>query len=113
MFTALPHQPNAPRHFSPGAGLPSDRATRFAARKAFVDLKLTFLHTLQGTPHADWLRALVRAAEEPVDLWLLRAPVLAALSGTQAEQRARRQMLRRGLDSVFPELAEPSAFVPL
>jgi hypothetical protein len=113
MLSALHNDHSSPRHFSPGAGLPGDRAARLAARRAFVDLKLTFLHTLEGAPDVDWLRSLVRAAEEPVDLWLLRAPVLAALSGTQAEQRARRQQLRRGLDSVFPELNEPSAFMPL
>lgn len=104
-----------PRQYGPGAlgpdsGLPGDRAARLAARKAFVDLKLTFLHILRDTPDVDWLRTQVRAAEEPQDLWLLRGPVFAALSGSAAEFRARRQQLRRGLDSVFPELEPPSAF---
>jgi hypothetical protein len=112
-----------PRHFRPGiglepglhvgrtdAGLPGDRAARIAARKAFVDLKLTFLHTLRDSRGVDWLLAQVRAAEEPEDLWLLRGPVFSALSGSAAELRARRQLLRRGLDSVFPDLQPPSAF---
>lgn len=107
-----------PRAFSPGAGLPgaglpADRGARVAARQAFVDLKRTFLLALQGLPDADWLVAQVRAAEEPVDLWLLRAPVFAALQGAQPEQRLRRQALRRGLDSVFPDLDPPSGFSPL
>lgn len=96
----------------PGAGMPGDRGARMAARQAFVDLKLTFLHALLDTPGADWLRAQVRAAEEPVDLWLLRAPVFAALAGTSHDARQRRQQLRRGLDSVFPDLDPPSGFTP-
>ena len=108
----------SPRHFSPGAGLPGagmpgDRGARMAARQAFVDLKQTFLHAMPGSSDVEWLRALVRAAEEPVDLWLLRAPVFAALAGGTQEQRQRRQQLRRGLDSVFPDLEPPSAFTPL
>lgn len=108
----------SPRHFSPGAGLPGagmpgDRSARMAARQAFVELKQTFLQALHDSADVDWLRALVRAAEEPVDLWLLRAPVFAALAGGTLEQRQRRQQLRRGLDSVFPDLEPPSAFSPL
>ena len=103
----------SPRHFSPGAGMPGDRSAHLAARQAFVELKQTYLHALQGTSDVDWLRSLVRAAEEPVDLWLLRAPVFAALAGGTLEQRQRRQQLRRGLDSVFPDLEPPSAFMPL
>lgn len=105
----------SPRHFSPGAGLPGsglpgDRSARLAARRAFVDLKLTFLHALDGTPGIEWLCTQVRAAEEPVDLWLLRAPVFAALAGGSPDQRQRRQQLRRGLDTIFPDLESASAF---
>ena len=100
----------SPRHFSPGAGMPGDRSARLAARQAFVQLKLTFLDALQHASDADWLRAQVRAAEEPVDLWLLRAPVFMALSGPTPEQKRRRQQVRRGLDSVFPDLEPASAF---
>ena len=55
----------------------------------------------------------VQAAEGPVDLWLLRAPVFAALVGVDTEQRQRRQALRRGLDSMFPDLDDASCFNPL
>jgi hypothetical protein len=108
----------APRHFSPGAnlpdaGMPSDRAARIAARQAFVMLKRTFLHALEAADGADWLRNQVRSAEEPVDLWLLRAPVYAALAGTDEDHRSRRKILRRGLDTIFPDLEPASAFTPL
>jgi hypothetical protein len=100
----------SPRDFTPatlrGAGMPGDRGARIAARQAFVDLKLTYLQALQEVPGTDWLRALARGAEEPVDLWLLRAPVFAALEGADPDRRSRRQLLRRGLDSVFPDLDE-------
>lgn len=105
-------QLSAPRHFSPGAGFPGDRNARLAARQAFVELKITFMHALAGVPQAGWLQKQVRSAEEPVDLWLLRAPVFAALDGADPEQRQRRHVLRRGLDSVFPELESASAFMP-
>jgi len=103
----------APRDFTIGAGMPGDRSARMAARQAFVSLKLTFLEALDQVHGADWLRVQVRAAEEPVDLWLLRAPVFAMLTGVNTEQRGRRQMLRRSLESVFPDLDEASGFVPL
>ena len=92
--------------------MPGDRSAHLAARQAFVELKQTYLHAMQGASDVDWLRNLVRAAEEPVDLWLLRAPVFAALAGGTTEQRQRRQQLRRGLDSVFPDLDPPSGFTP-
>ncbi len=114
----MPMPSTAPRHFSPGAGLPGaglpgDRGARLAARQAFVDLKTSFLTALEQADGAEWLRAQVRAAEEPVDLWLLRAPAFSLLAGTEPAQQQRRRQLRRGLDSVFPALDPASAFVPL
>lgn len=111
-------QQPTPRLFTPGAGLPEaglpgDRGARIAARSAFETLQLTFLDALEGTPRAEWLRAQVRGAEEPLDLWLLRAPMFMALAGGDAEHRMRRQALRRGLDTLFPDLEPASGFVPL
>ncbi len=113
-------QPAAPRHFTPGAGLPGiglpgDRGARLAARRAFVQLKQTFMLAIADLhdSHAGWLRIQVRGAEEPVDLWLLRAPIFAALAGADPEWRRRRQMLRRGLDSLFHDSEPPSAFSTL
>jgi hypothetical protein len=96
-------------------GLPGDRVARIAARRAFVELKQTYLLALAAATdeEAGWLRNQVRAAEQPVDLWLLRAPVFAVLSGTDPDRRRRRQMLRRGLDSLFTDTQPPSSFVPL
>jgi hypothetical protein len=100
-----------PRHFLdnaglPGAGLPHDRLAQLAARRAFVELKHTFLRTvapLQG-PRAAWLQHQVRLAEEPVDLWLLRAAVFAELP-QGGEGRAE---LERGIERLFPDSAMPS-----
>lgn len=99
-----------PRHFLPdaalpGAGLPGDRMARLAARKAFVELKLGFIDAVSalGGREGDWLRQQVRHAEEPVDLWLLRGPLLDALSGPEPERRVARLRLRRSLEALFPE----------
>lgn len=120
MHPAMPAAVNpavAPRHFSPatfaGIGDPGDRRARVAAQDAFNSLKLTFLQALQSEPGVDWLRRQVSNAEEPFDLWLLRGPVFDILTGVHDEQRARRQLLRRGLDSVFPDLDPASGFMPL
>ena len=106
-----------PRRFTPAAafaGLPGDRTARLAARRAFVELKVTFTEALADLQHPqfDWLRQQVRGTEEPVDLWLLRAPVFAALIGPDAEFRRRRQLVRRALDSVFHDSELPSSFDP-
>lgn len=99
-----------PRHFLPtaalpGAGLPGDRLARLAAQQSFVQLKLSF-HDAVGLLHGrdgDWLRQQVRHAEEPVDLWLLQAPLFDALRGDDPERRAARRRLRRCLDHLFPD----------
>jgi hypothetical protein len=92
--------------------MPGDRRACFAARQAFSDLKRTFLHVLQGTEGAEWLRRLVTQAEDPVDLWLLRAPVFAVLDSANVEHRSRRQLLRRGLDTLFPDLEPAASLTP-
>ena len=102
----------SPRHFLPdaalpGAGLPGDRMARLAARKAFVELKLSFIDavgSLSGRD-GDWLRQQVRHAEEPVDLWLLRGPLFEALCDSDPMHRGARLRLRRGLDNLFPDSA--------
>jgi hypothetical protein len=48
-----------------------------------------------------------------VDLWLLRAPLFAAMAGPDPDMRRRRQMLRRSLDSVFHDTDPASAFTTL
>jgi hypothetical protein len=114
---AVPAAGAAPRQFVaesglPGAGLPGDRLAHLAARRAFVGLKLAFLDVLdqvQG-PQAVWLRQQVRGAEEPLDLWLLRASVFELIAAPGFKPL--RHQLRRALDSLFPESQPPSAFSP-
>ena len=82
-------------------GLPADRQARLAARRAFVALKLSFMYAVDGLPEQANLRRQVRLAESLDALWAMRAPVFAALSGTDAVQTGRRQLLHRSLDSMF------------
>jgi hypothetical protein len=113
-----PVQHAAPRHHLSraalcGAGMPQDRQARMAARRAFVNLKQTYLlavETLPG-PRADWLRFQIRHAEEPADLWLLRAAVFDALPGRT--HRDQRDTLQRGIESLFPRQSPSSGFTPL
>lgn len=100
----------------PASGLPQDRTARLAARRAFVDMKLIFMRAtepLEGRK-ADWLRHQVRRAHDPLELWLLRGPVLSALSEDEQRHRDRRAELYRMLDRLFPEAFgfEPDASLP-
>lgn len=110
----------APRRFFgagelPGAGLPQDRAARLAARRAFVELKQVFTSAIAALPgpRGEWLRAQVRACEEPVDLWLLRASVLEALAERDDTTRHWRRELRRSLSALFPQAEQHSGFASL
>ncbi|MCW5634938.1 MAG: hypothetical protein KIT17_16505 [Rubrivivax sp.] len=101
----------APRDYTRGAAM-GDRHAAIAARRSFVALKLTFADAaaaLEGH-QAHWLRQQVRAAEQPVDLWLLRAPLFSALAGASPERRRMRQRLRRALEAVFAEPQPTTAF---
>jgi hypothetical protein len=107
----------APRQFMPsvalpGAGLPHDRLARVAARRSFVALKQGFMGALADLDGHDgaWLRHQVRAAEEPGDLWLLRAPVFEALAAS--DKRQHRQALRRCLDTMFPDSEMNTGYGP-
>ncbi|MFO1285910.1 MAG: hypothetical protein U1F25_17865 [Rubrivivax sp.] len=95
--------PAAPRDYT--AGMPGDRLAAIAARRAFVSLKLTFTDAaaaLDGC--AERIGCASRcAAEEPVDLWLLRAPLFSQLAGNAPERRQLRQRLRRAIEAVFAE----------
>ena len=81
--------------------LPANPLAGLAPQHAFSDLKLTFLHALQGLAGVEGMRNEVLQAEEPLELWLLQASALSALEGVDADHRGRRQLLRRGLESVF------------
>jgi len=108
---------NAPRHPLPrsaltGAGMPEDRQARSAARRAFVNLKQTYLTAIEALPgpRAEWLRFRVRHAAEPADLWQLRAAVFDALP--RQDHGAERDSLQRGIESVFPANHANSGFAP-
>ena len=88
----------------PDAGLPQDRHARIAARRSFVDLKQQFMAAIESLDgmRGDWLRRQVRQAHEPVDLWMLRGAVFAALETQDEYSRRTRTDLNRVLDSAFP-----------
>lgn len=87
----------------PGAGLPLDRRNRLESRRNFVQLKQLFLAAVEEAPgtRGEWLRRQLRAAEEPIDLWLLRAPVMEALDAHAASAHRWRQEVRRGIETTF------------
>jgi hypothetical protein len=97
-------------------GLPHDRESRLAARRAFVEMKLLFLRATGPLEDrkGEWLRHQVRQATDPIDLWLLRGPVLRALSHDDQRNRGLRAELYRSLDSIFPEAFgfDPGATLP-
>ena len=103
-----------PRHYLdnaglPGAGLPHDRYARIAARRAFVTLKQTFQSAVDtiNDVRGEWLKTQVRLAEDPVDLWMLRSAVFAALP----ERSAQRLQLAREIESLFPDSTMPGMVV--
>jgi hypothetical protein len=96
----------------PGPGLPHDRHARIAARRSFVGLKQQFMAAvdeIDGT-RGNWLRHQVRQAQEPVDLWMLRGAVFAALEQHQQASRRTCDDLHRVLDSIFPDQGEMLPF---
>ncbi len=112
MSTTEPrHHPN--RAALAGVGTPHDRQARIAARRAFVNLKQTYLLAIDelAGARAEWLRFQVRHAEEPADLWLLRSAVFDALP--VRECRTQREHLQRGIESLFPRAGANSGFATL
>lgn len=89
----------------PDPGLPHDRHARIAARRTFVGLKQQFMAAIESLDglRGDWLRRQVRQTQEPLDLWMLRGAVLAALQTQDDDSRRSRQALNRVLDSAFPD----------
>jgi len=109
---------SGPRHHLPrsvlaGVGMPDDRQARIAARRAFVNLKQTYLLAIEALPgpRTEWLRFQIRHAAEPADLWLLRAAVFDALP--RQDYRSERETLQRGIETVFPSSPAHSGFAPL
>ena len=86
-------------------GIPDTRSARIETRRAFVEMKQLFMRAVENLAHRKgaWLRAQVRAAEDPIDLWLLRGPLLATLREDDVATRTMRAALYRTLDRTFPE----------
>lgn len=86
--------------------LPNERLARIAARRAFVELKGSFMRAaaeVEGSLGAR-LQRQVRQATEPVQLWRLGGAMLAALRAREDERAAiHRVELRRQLDSIFAD----------
>nr|WP_295084401.1 hypothetical protein [uncultured Roseateles sp.] len=63
------------------AGRPEERRGRSSARQALVQLKLVFQRAAADVPGeiGQHLQQSIRHASEPIELWLLRASLLAAL----------------------------------
>jgi hypothetical protein len=86
-------------------GLPCAREMRIANRRAFVEMKQLFMRAVENLEHRKgaWLRSQVRGAEDPIDLWLLRGPLLATLREDEVATRKMRAELYKSLDNTFPE----------
>ena len=86
-------------------GLPETRSARIESRRAFVEMKQLFMRAVENLEHRKgaWLRAQVRGAEDPIDLWLLRGPLLATLREDDVATRTMRAALYRTHDRTFPE----------
>jgi hypothetical protein len=99
----------------PGFGLPEDRQARIAARRAFVELKTSFMRAASDAcgPTGELLRRKVREADETLQLWRLRVALLAALPSGHERTAQHRSELLRQLDSVFPDSGPETGFVPL
>jgi hypothetical protein len=99
----------------PGFGLPDDRLARIAARRAFVELKTSFMRAASDAcgPTSELLRRKVRDADEALQLWRLRIALLAALPSDHERTAQHRSELLRQLDSVFPDSGPETGFVPL
>lgn len=86
-------------------GMPQDRAARLAARQAFVDLKHDFIVAVAGLPGArgEYLRRLVRNAEDADTLWRARHALFRELQGNDPASCSVRHSLTTGLDSLFAD----------
>ncbi len=90
------------------ANRPDERRGRMAARAAFCALKLCFSRAAADARGsvAEELRRRVRQANEPIDLWLLRTALLAALPDDQPERvDEHRHAMQQALSRVMPRLA--------
>jgi hypothetical protein len=105
MNTALPEPALSPTIQAPvpGVGMPQERLARIAARRAFVEMKQSYMDAASDIDSATGglLQQRVRRADEPWELWSLRAVILASLPSDHARTRTHRMKLEREFDSIF------------
>ena len=96
-------------------GMPDERLARMAARRAFVEMKTSFMRAVADIEGGTGilLQRKVRMASEVIELWRLRHAVFAALPRNESSAEMHRRELMELIDSAFPEGGGNTAFVPL
>jgi hypothetical protein len=82
---------------------PLAKAHRIAERRAFVELKTSFLQAAGDVagPIGERLRLRVRQTNDTTELWRLRAAILCSLEPDHPRTAQHRRDLQRDLDSLF------------
>jgi hypothetical protein len=106
---------DATRAIAQGFGLPGDRLALMAARRAFVEMKQVFMRAAADVDGSvgEMLKQRVRSANQPVELWRIRAVLLASLPAGHERALIHRIELHRQLDSLFPFNACATVPMPL
>lgn len=97
-------------------GSPEDEhLARVAARRAFVEMKQVFIRAAAdvGGTVGELLQRRVRAANEPMELYRLRAVLIASLPSQHERTPLHRLELHRQLDSIFPQDNKSTTVMPL
>ena len=96
-------------------GMQEERLARVAARRAFVEMKMTFMRAAADIPGSTGalLQRKVRLSTEVIELWRLRGALFAALPHDQGPFDMHRHELMQQLENIFPEGGGNTAFVPL
>jgi hypothetical protein len=87
----------------PGSGLTRELLARIAARRAFVEMKQSYMSAASDIAGATaaMLQDKVRRTREPWELWSLRAVILASLPADHERTSSHRLKLEREFDSIF------------
>jgi hypothetical protein len=88
---------------APSLGLQQERLARIATRRAFVEMKQSYMNAASdiASVTGDLLQYKVRKASEPWELWSLRAVILASLTADHERTVGHRMKLEREFDSIF------------
>ena len=84
-------------------GMPAERLAHIAARRAFVEMKQSYMDAASdiASTTAELLRSRVRKASEPWELWSVRAVILASLTADHERTLSHRMKLQREFDVIF------------